>query len=98
MYIMKEYASSALLIRFAPDSGFNLIGIKAIFQNYPVVAKNLRLEGTSASDPRRRRLIALRGLNRTRAHSFPQIQALPPAESQGSFRAPAGVKRAFRPQ
>ncbi len=39
MYIMKEYASSALLIRFAPDSGFNLIGIKAIFQNYPVVAK-----------------------------------------------------------
>jgi hypothetical protein len=36
------------LIRFAPDSGFNLIGIKAIFQNHPVVAKNLRLEGTSA--------------------------------------------------
>ena len=30
------------MIRFAPDSGFNLIGIKAIFQNYPVAAKNLR--------------------------------------------------------
>ena len=34
MYIMKEKASSALLIRLAPDSGFNLIKIKAIFQNY----------------------------------------------------------------
>jgi hypothetical protein len=27
---MNEYASSALLIRLAPDSGFNFIGVKDI--------------------------------------------------------------------
>jgi hypothetical protein len=27
---MNEYASSALLIRLAPDSGFNFIGVKGI--------------------------------------------------------------------
>jgi hypothetical protein len=49
---------------------------KSHFPNYPVVAKNLRLEGTSAFRSRRRRMIALRGLNRTRAHSFPEIKVL----------------------
>ncbi|SIO49088.1 hypothetical protein SAMN05443247_06357 [Bradyrhizobium erythrophlei] len=30
MCAMNEYASSALLIRLAPDSGFNFIGVKDI--------------------------------------------------------------------
>ena len=56
---------------------------KSHFPNYPVVAKNLRLEGTSAFRSRRRRMIALRGLNRTRAHSFPESNPChPPALSE----------------
>jgi hypothetical protein len=46
------------LIRIVPDSGFNLIGIKVISQTIRLVAKNLRLEGTSAFRSRRRRMIA----------------------------------------
>jgi hypothetical protein len=62
---------------------------KSHFPNYPVVAKNLRLEGTSAFRSRRRRMIALRGLNRTRAHSFPESNPChPPALSEfgGQYR------------
>jgi hypothetical protein len=42
---MNEYASSALLIRLAPDSGFNFIGVKDIcgpvrftqFEQLPII-------------------------------------------------------------
>ena len=64
---------------------------KSHFPNCPMVAKNLRLEGPSAFRSGRRRVIALRVLNRTRAHSFRAIQSLPPAGPQDSVSTVAGV-------
>ena len=52
---------------------------KSHFPNYPAVAKNLRLEGTSAFRSRRSR-----GLNRRQADSFRAAsQSLPPASPSG---------------
>jgi hypothetical protein len=84
MYIMKEKASSALLIRVAPDSGFNLIGKKAIFQT---VRGDLRLEGISAFRSGRRRRIAP-GTQSKRPGFVPRsTQSLPPAGPQDLFSA-----------
>jgi hypothetical protein len=63
------------------------------FPNCPMVAKNLRLEGPSAFRSGRRRMIALRGLNRTRAHSLRAIQSLPSAGPQDSVSTVAGVEQ-----
>jgi hypothetical protein len=48
---MNEYASSALLIRLAPDSGFNFIGVKDICGpvRYPIERLPIILSSKSAA-------------------------------------------------
>jgi hypothetical protein len=50
---MNEYASSALLIRLAPDSGFNFIGVKDICGpvSYPIERLPIILSSKSARLP-----------------------------------------------
>ena len=64
------------------------------FPNYPAVAKNLRLEGTSAFRSRRSR-----GLNRRQADSFRAAsQSLPPASPSGLDFSAGRHRTALRAQ
>jgi hypothetical protein len=74
--------------RISVVGAFNLISAGLWFQSHRDESHFLKLSG--------RRMIALRGLNRTRVHSFRAIQSLPPAGPQDSFSSAAGVRQPSR--